>query len=397
MTDNVTTAEVVTSSPSNLPKPTTPDDLLDMYEAEEVTAEPETKASIAPKPVTPIQKQIEAPKEVDSEAPEAPVFKAKLGDQEINVPEEAVFKTEINGKEVEFKAKDAIQAYQKRETFERTMSKRVNDVTYKERALRGEYDGIKAKATSIVNSAMTGDFWSTIDALATIAAGNAPFDKVKFQRAMMDQIESFKDPYTKMNQEQRDQFFERRRAKLLEDENKTLKQDKDKIVQTTALENKITELQQKHGLSQQDFWSTFEFIKSKLVGEGNAFATEHDIEPEHVIQQHYFNGRANVVKQVATKYGLTDPDILNEIVDGAINHPEWTEDSISKIIEKSGVIKTAPKEAVENLNRKVRRNGTSTSSKVSSTKSGKAEGYDGEDLDFLYRNGPKGYTPINRR
>mgnify|MGYP007071650745 FL=1 len=131
MTD---TEVVVAPTPQALPKSTTPDDLLKMYDDEpaasknEITEEAEKQVKIkeevpkleAAKKLSEVGKTLpdseevvkeEQPKEeVPKEAPYK-AFKGKFGDEDISIPEEAEVIQKIAGKDVPVKVRDAIQAY----------------------------------------------------------------------------------------------------------------------------------------------------------------------------------------------------------------------------------------------------------------------------------------------
>ena len=418
MTDTPTI--VVSETPSALPKSTTPDDLLKMYDEEPKAAAKEIKdeaekaikvgkeipklelANKLADAVPDVRDEAEESEEDTEEKtqekviPEVKGFKAKLDDKEITVPEEATFKQSINGKEVEFKAKDAIQAYVKQEEFNRNMDKRLSVVDRKEKNLQAEYSGIKNKALEVVNSAISGDFFSAVRSLAKVAAGSSQLDVVAFEKMYLDQLEKFQEPYTKMTQEQREKFFAERKAKVLEDELRSRNENDSKREALNQLDSKINQLINQNGLNPDEFWTTARGLAASIAGTEDETALANALNtltPEDVVQQVGLNRHALKIASACKAAGIQDDEAVDKILDLFLPQADLSEEDIVDVIQKSGIAKKAPRDIVENLNRKAQKNGAQFTNKASSNEK-KAKGWDKEDLDFLYRKQPKNYQRL---
>jgi len=412
---------VVAETPSALPKSTTPEDLLKMYDeepkeaAKEITEEAEKAIKVKQEvPKLELANKLSETIKSDSESeetdetpdedgevqkkviPEVKGFKAKLDDKEITVPEEATFKQSINGKEVEFKAKDAIQAFVKQEEFNRNMDRRLSVVDRKEKTLQAEYSGIKERALKVVNAAVSGDFLSAVRDLAKVAAGSSQLDVVAFEKAYLDQLEKFQEPYTKMTQEQREKFFAERKAKVLEEELRTRNEHDSKREALGQLESKIDSLVTSNGLTKDEFWETARGMAEAISGstkEEDLATALNTLSPEDVIQQVGLNRHALKITSACKKAKIEDDAAIDKILDLFLPQTDFKEEDILEVIEKSGIAKQAPKDIVENLNRKAQKNGAQFTNKASSNEK-KVKGLDKEDLDFLYRKQPRNYQRL---
>jgi hypothetical protein len=409
---------VVADTPSALPKSTKPDDLLDMYDAEAAAAKPaeapketDSETSIPPtEPKEPSEKAPDGPSEAtqvppeqenqEIEAPTAikgPVIKGKLGDSEVKIPEEAEITQQINGKDVTFKVRDAVESFVKKEEIFRAADRRISIADKKEKGLQAEYSSLKGRANQVVQAAMSGDFMSTVRALAKIAAGESQLDVVKFEKEFLDQIEAFKAPYTNMTQEQREKFFAERRAKVYEEENKQLRESNLKREALGSLQSRIDSVVEQAKVSKDEFWQTFKTMADSMVGPDKPLKDANEIAPEDVAAQVALNRHAIKVGAACDKAGLDDAG-FDKVFDLLKDHQDLNEDDILKIIKDSGVANTQ-KKVVEDLNRRVAKSGNKAQfypQGSSTKKNGKIDGLDDEDMKFLYRMQPKQIQRVQR-
>ena len=393
-----TVSETPTATESLTPTPITSsskpydDDMLESYEAEAIKEDP-TLAKPEPE-VSKQEKPLEEPKEETSEEEAKPEAKATKDDKIIDGVEELPIKRMINGKEVEFKIKDAIQSYVKQEEFNRNMDKRLNDVSRRERAWKREEETFRDRVTEVVNNAQNGDFVSGIRALAKLAAGNSDLDIVKFEKMYFDQLEKVNEVYTKMTPEQREAYFAKRAAAEAQERLKKLESEKTSTEAQSQLQQQIDSLMQQHGLTPEEFWGNYKQIVDSQVGEGKAFKDPNDITADEVLKYSLTVRHWEKVYKAGEALGVTDEAILEEVGKITSTYPDLTVEDVAKVIKNAGL---ASPSAVENLNRKVGKNGQPHSAASSTkNKNGKIEGLDEEDLGFLYRNQPKSYSRIVR-
>lgn len=394
-----TVSETTTSTDSLTPTPITQsskpydDDMLESYEAEAIKEDP----SLAEKPEPEISKQekpLDKQKEEEETPEEKPEPKATKDDKVIDGVEELPIKRMINGKEVEFKIKDAIQSYVKQEEFNRNMDKRLNDVSRRERAWKQEENSFKDKVTEVVNNAQNGDFVSGIRALAKLAAGSSDLDVVKFEKMYFDQLEKVNEVYTKMTPEQQEAFFAKRSAAEANEKLKRLQQEKTSKEAQSQLQQHVDTLIQQNGLAPEEFWGNYRQIAETQVGENKRYSNPNEITAEEVIQYSAEVRNWEKVYTAGEAVGVTDDAVLDEVGKLTSNYPDLSIDDVVKVIKNAGL---ASPSVVGNLNRKIGKNGQSHSA-ASSTKNrnGKIDGLGEEDLDFLYRNQPKKYARIVR-
>ncbi len=400
--------EVVTTPPvvSTPPKPTTPDDLLEMYEEEAPKAEEVKKEEVKETPIpeapkveeTPKDETIEerkVPEKVEAEKPKA--FKAKFGQDELEIPEEAEVVQKINGKDVAFKVRDAIKAYSTQEEFNRKMDQRLSHVSGREKAWEKDQAAFKEKIGKVMQVAQSGDFVSGIRALAKLATVNTGLDVVEFEKKYFEQLDKVRDLYSNMTPEQRDKFFAERKAATLEEELKSVREQEAVKAQQTELQQTVATLQKEHGISEEEFKEHFFILAKEAVGEGKHFASEHDITPNDVVQYVKEVRLHDKVYQAGQQLKIDDDALLDEVVKLTRSHPEFSVEDVVSVIEKAGLAQRASPSVVENLNRKAEKsNLKSQFNQANSTKENKAKGLDEEDLSFLYRQAPRAYKPLFR-
>lgn len=373
LTTENTSPEV--SKPLNTPKPYD-DDMLEAYENEA------TEEAAKETPEAPAAKQEKQPAKIEPE---------KAAETETSPSfETAALKTTINGKEVEFTGKDAIIAFQKQEEFNRNMDRRVTHISQREKAWAADQANFKSKVDKVIELTQTGSFPTVIRALAKMAAGGSTMDIPKFEKMYFDNLGKINDVYTKLTPEQRDAYFTKRALAEAQSKAQGLEDEKQFSVAQSQLQEKVVALQKEHGLDNEEFWGNYKVLAEKETGQDKAYKTPEDIKAEDVVKYALNVRHWEKVYTAAAEAGLSDEDKIDYVGNLIKSDPTLTKDDVVTLIKNSPLVKVAPGEAVENLNRKA---GKNRFNQASSTKkqNDKANGLDKEDLDFLYRKQPKVY------
>lgn len=362
------------------------DDLLEVYEeeAKEESAESASEDTQTSKEPT---KDDESVEETDTETKvETPKPAENLEDLPI--------KRLINGKEVEFKIKDAIASHVKIEEFNRNMDRRITDISKREKAWTADQENFRGKIGEVIQTAQGGDFVSGIRALAKLAAGNSDLDVVKFEKMYFDQLENVREVYSKMTPEQREAYFAKRQASEAKAEAEKLKGEKATTVAQAQLQANVDSVIKQYGLTEEEFWGNYKTLADSQVGEDKAFKHPNDITVEDVTKHTLLVRHWEKVYTAGEQLGINDESILDQVGQITKAMPDLTVEDVVKVIKNAGIANSS---VVENLNRKAGKNGQLNSTASSTRKAnGKIEGLEAEDLDYLYRNQPKAYTRIVR-
>jgi hypothetical protein len=360
--------------------------------------------SYTDEPVEGSEESISTSEEVESAQEEAPSEESETQEnkdsEEINKAtkhdkvddgfKELPLKEIINGKEVQFKVKDAIQAYVKQEEFNRNMDRRITHVSQREKAWQSDQESFKGNLSKLMQVAQGGDFVTAVRGLAKIATHGTNLDPTEFEKQYFDQLDKVREVYTKMSPEQRDAYFAKRSLQEAKARASELEKEKSLTVQASQLQQKVQTLQQQYGIPEDEFWGGYETLSKGLVERGIK-KTPDEIQPEEVVQFALETRRHEKVFTAAKMTGLTDEAMIDEVANITRSRPDLTAEDIAEVIRQGRLVPTAPNDAVENLNRKAGRSNTQFS-KASSTKKESTNGYAKEDLEFLYRNQPKGYS-----
>ena len=405
-----------------LGKSTTPEDLLAMYDEEiqtkeeDISKEVDKQAEVAdrlPKKIasntlakkinekagqtassdTNLQedsqestKSEDGSEDTEGEATGAPKsLKAKFGDAELDIPEEAEVLLPINGKDVPVKVGEARKAFTKIEARARELDQGFSRIDKREKSLQSEYTTIQDKFKTISELASKGDHIAAIRFLAEMSGK----DPIEYEKQVMQSLDQMSNVFNKMNQEQRDLFFAKRKNEYLE---KKFNESSEKAKwheQKSELEVKVDTLSSEHGLTKSKFFDLY-----KDLVESKAFESPEAIQPEDVIAYHknlqHVEKVDLAIKSVNPKLAQ-DPEIFDEIIKLTISHPEYTKEDIAKIV-KDALGSNLVTSSVENLNRKVQKaNSTghrAQSTKVSSKKEGDENAVDAELDDYFFGKRP---------
>lgn len=356
------------------------DDMLEAYEAESLAEESG-------------ETPVEPAKKADETTTETP---AKPEEKVADSVEETPIKRVINGKEVEFKIKDAIKAYENQETFNRNMDRRFTEVSRREKNWESDQNTFKQKIGDVIDGAQTGDFVTAIRTLAKLAAGSSGLDVTEFEKKYFAQLEKVNEVYTKMTPEQREAYFARRAAAEAKAEVARFKDKEATTEATSELKQQVLTAQQQNGLSPNEFWGNYKALVDSQVGEGKAFKDRSEITTDKVVEYSLNVKHWEKVLTAGQTLGVEDDAILDEVARITALRPDLTTEDIAEVIKRAGLVKTASPEAVENLNRKAGKSRFNSTASSTKKENGKIEGYDEETLSELYRNQPKQYTRVAR-
>jgi hypothetical protein len=368
------------------------DELFDDYA--EPQAEKTSQAAEAP------EKSVEQPKqEAAPEEKKVDVVDPKQEESSETIPIEKLeahtITRQINGKDVQFAVKDAIDAYMGKEQFNRDMDRRVTKISQREKAWESDQVNFKERIQNVINATQNGDFVTGIRSLAKLAAGDSDLDVIDFEKKYFAQLDEVGKVYREMTPEQRDIFFAKRALAEANEKNKKLSESSNLEKSRAMLQQKVDSLIEQHSLTPDQFWKNYEAIVENQVGEGKRFTSRDDVTTEDVISYTTEVKEWEKVYTAGEIAKVEDEGILDDLKKIASVNPNLTAQDLAKILQDAKIGVIADEKVVEDLNRKA---GNSRFSQGNSTKkqNGKIEGYDDEDLNFVYRNQPKTYQRPKR-
>lgn len=328
-------------------------------------------------------------KEDTTEIPKTEEAKSKASDKIEDGFEDVVVKKLINGKDVSFKIKDAIQSFVKQEEFNRNMDRRLSDVGRKEHTFNHQVQEFKGKIGQLAETALRGDFITTMRGVAKLAVAGTKLNPVDYERKFFNQLAEAAPLFIKMTPEQRETFFSKRDLAEAQAKAKQLEDEKTAHVEKSQLQEKVASVQKERGISEQEFWNNYQVIAENMVGKDKYFQDPQEIQVEDVVKYTTAARHELKVIEASKKFGISDAATLDLISQHTT--PDLTAEDIAKVIENSGIAKNANPQSVENLNRKAQKSGTQFNQASSTKKNGNNAGYDKETLDFLNRHRPKVY------
>lgn len=354
------------------------DEIFSKYESE---AKEESESTETEEPVK--EEAVQQPPKVEE-------AKSKASDKIEDGFEEVVVKKPINGKEVSFKVKDAIQAFVKQQEFNRNMDKRLSDVGRKEHTFNSQVQEFKGKIGQVAQIALKGDFITAMRGVAKLAVAGTNLNPVDYERKFFNQLAEAAPLFLKMTPEQKDSFFSKRDLAEAQARAKALEDEKTAHVEKSHLQERVALAQKEHDIPEQEFWNNYKVIAENLVGKDKYFQDSQEIQVDDVVKYTTAARHENRVVEASKKFGIADKETLDLISE--TTKPTMSAEEIAIVIEKSGIAKNANPQSVENLNRKAQKSGTQFNQANSTKKNGNSTGYDKETLDFLNRHRPKVYN-----
>jgi sulfur carrier protein ThiS len=347
-----------------LPGKVDPEDLLAAYdEVDEATEEaPAAKPNAAPPkiqveadtigrpPKEAAPKQEEQP-EVEQEAPKN-VLKAKVGDQELDIPEEATITQEVNGKKVQFKVQEAVKALVNQESFNRAMDSRLSRLHAKETEHVKQVTSIQQRLQQIIKHAEEGDLFG----LFQFTAGMANKDPVDFEQQMLEKFHQIHGRFEHLTPDQKLAYFAQRKANFLEKKFKEMEQKTQYEQSVSQLEQTVNSRCQQEGVDREIFDGLFHQIVTQFVGK-QPFNQKQLNSPDDVTVDDVFiyKNKLDMVDKVERAVQAVAPDKANpefvlKVLNVVGNDFDLTEADIKDLLQQGGISLQTP--AQENLSSK---------------------------------------------
>lgn len=426
MTDSVETINVAQApSPSPNGKSTSADDLLKIYEAEEANAansagkkadeEIKVKEEIAKKETAnEIVKKLEESdyeelqekkEEVEEEASGEEVsegFKALVDGKETSLPENAEFQIEMNGKEMKFNLKDALEAKLGQEDFNRNMDTRLNYLASEKRKFQADKERAVRGISDVVKKAQeTGDPMDMFAGFIRVLNPNiTPEAMADAQLSLMKEIQRQAGVPNAWSEEEAKQF----KLNTVNKQYRVREEHRSKQEQLDAgdraLQGEIHQRSQELGITPVQFAELFHLLAEHETGEGKMFASPDQITPQDVANAHIHISTSKAVKAAFMKVDkelLNQKDIVNLVFDEVLNEG-FSVDEIAEIIR---AVQKNSSESVQNLNRKVEKaKSKALNSQIRAASATKKEGGSkklDEDEEFFLGNRYKPTRPYTAR
>lgn len=376
------------------------DEIFNSYEASSAVPaeEPKAEEPKAEEPDQPLAKEEDKTEEQGDEGDKKPeeINKATKDDKVDDGLEDLTLSRTINGKEVKFKIKEAAEAYLRQEKFNRDMDRRITNISQREQAWKKDQDSFKQNITKLIEKAQEGDFITAVSGFAKIATFGTDLDPVEFEKRYFTQLDNVRKVWSEKSPAEREAFFAKRALLNAKAKAAQLEQEKQFDTAKSSLQEKVVSLQREYNIPDEEFWGNYQTLAKELV-DRNVIKSTDEIEAEHVVNYSLELRRRTNIYEAAQQVGLEDDEKIEAISRVTASDPSLTVEDIVRLIKESGLVGIAPRSAVENLNKKAGQANSQFGKASSTKKEDKASGYDKEDLEYLYRNQPKGYSRVQVR
>lgn len=340
------------------------DDLLDSYDepAAEETAKATKEATKQPPevdtPGKPVEAKAEEPAQEEAEPEAEPteppknVIRAKVGDEDLDIPEDATITQEINGKKVQFQIKDAVRALAGQEQFNRAMDSRLSRLNAKEQEHIKQVRVIQERLRDLTERAQDGDVFG----LFQMAADMGKRDPVEFERQMLANMNKIHERFSRMSPEQQEAFFANRKAAFLEKKFKEIEEKTQYEQAVTHLEMTVNERCRAEGVDREIFDGLFHQIVEQFVGK-QPFNQKQLTSPDDISVDDVFlyKDKLDMIQKVERAVERAAPDKANpefilKVLNVVGNDFDLTEADIAELLQSGGISLKTP--AQENLAQK---------------------------------------------
>lgn len=322
------------------------------------------------------EEQEKVQKDVDAEAR---VLRARVGEEEITVPEDAVFTTMVNGREVEVQLPKAIQAFAEQEQFNRNATARIGKIKDLEGKFANEVQTVRTRLDQIADSAAQGDMMGAIKLISELSKR----DVVEVEKEILGNMHRVFNAWTQMDEVQREKYFAERRAEYFKGklEKQTQEQEYQKALEQTQAE--VGGFCEKLGLSNDQFFGVFNVMAQNEVGPGKMFKSAEDIQPidvaAYVAKATHELKVDEAIKQAAPRQ-KGDFAFRDHILEMTRQAPDFSVEDIADVIR---IALNTPTPAVQTLSEKVLKTPGLKKQFAPRVSSTKGETDDSELVDFF--------------
>lgn len=394
-TPNITTppsGHPAISAPINR---TRPEDLLEAYDrvekgkVDEVKKEVDKQAKVAkelPKKIA-ADKLVEKLEERDAveptEAPaeeseglteeageeaeaKLPSVKAKINDEEIDIPEDALIPIKIGSQEKNIKLAHVIKFYENQSKSFAHLDRQNSLLDAKQKAFYKEYQQLDAVGEQIVKHAVQGQVEPVVRLMAALSQKTKGLDPVDLEYRLLEGLTKTAETWKNMTPDQKAAYLSQRKAALADEKLKVYSEREKAQEAISKTESEIRTLCAEHGLSESDFYGAYKALVDNQVGPGKLWASEAEIQAKDVIGLHQRALAHQAIQKERPELLTADPEILDHLQEIIQGQAGLTVEDVREILRTA---LGAPSRSVENLNRKVAK----TRSQIQAAQIGKAK------------------------
>lgn len=273
-------------------------------------------------------------KKPEQEGPKGKTFKAKVGDDRVEIPDDALIRVKVDGKFEEVSLNDLARNYNGKQSWESKRSEVDNELkTYRaeKESFSKEKEAVASHLTTVVelvDKALKGEAnpFDAVNYLLDLTGKNT----LDYQKAalnnLMDEVENLQS----MDDVERELYWQKKEAEYLKKQLESSKGMSDTLHKSREQENQTKSLRDAHGISEEQFASA----QAELTDLG-----VNDITPEKVVQYAkvipYVQKGEDMVKPFLEDIGEARVDGVVQIVAESLMSGEFTEAEIIETLENT--------------------------------------------------------------
>lgn len=271
-------------------------------------------------------------KEPKQEGPKGKTFKAKVGDDRVEIPDDALIRVKIDGKFEDVSLNDLARNYNGKQSWESKRSEVDNELkTYRneKETFTKEKEAVAAHLTTVVelvDKALKGEAnpFDAVNYLLDLTGKNT----LDYQKAalnnLMDEVENLQS----MDDVERELYWQKKEAEYLKKQLESSKGTTDTLHKTREQENQLKSLRDAHGISEEQFASA--------QAELNELGVENPT-PEKIVQyvkvMPFVLKGEELVKPFLEDIGEAKIDGVVQVVAESLMSGEFTEAELIETLE----------------------------------------------------------------
>lgn len=295
----------------------------------------------------------EAEEEKKAEEPEKKVriFKAKVGESEVEIPEDAEFEIKVDGKMVKAKFADLQKHYSGTVSIEKkyeTFKKEQDSLKTAQQQLDIEKESLNGVLNSVFEFGKQRDPVKFIQKIVEFS----DMDPAEFEVNLLDSLTPIVQNWAALSPEEKNLLVLQRKSKIQSEKLSKYEQEKQTTTAQREMEQKLVQLCQTENISEQEFVDNFNEL-ARLKEGGHLQIAK--IEPQHVVEYtkvRQAQSRVNLALEKVDASLIENRDVVSFLISEVRKEPDMSEADLDEIVQ--GAFGKGKKAKVEDrLNKKL--------------------------------------------
>lgn len=286
-----------------------------------------------------VQDPDEGTKKLEPAKPAAPILKAKVGDKEIDLQIDTKIPVRIDGQMAEVELKDLVKNF----SGLNAVQKRFDEFSQVKQSFERDKQEIESFISDVFVQMKDNPFGGLI-----LAAERAGLDPVKYQVALLEQMNQVSEQWGQMTPEQKKLYEMDLKNKQLERKTETYQSKEAEQRELQTMDQTIRSIETELGLERKDFASAFHHLAATFEKNGIDTDVTPELVKDFILDQRRVYTARGILSEMNPAWA-DNVQLVEKLVEIQYRYPEWAAEDVAEVAKQALMEKGPQKQVADKL------------------------------------------------